>query len=399
MKAKTIQNIYGTSVLLALHLHVYNSLSLFGLKLFVFPLAFAIVFSAFMKHSRTDWLILSLPLISMVTALFTWSTDIIYQGISLLVIVIAVRKFTIYHNNRLLAINSILTFLSCLILLRHSEIVGTYRYQGFYDDPNYFSLTLVILGLFIVRRIVVSFSCGMDPNNKVQYVLFLFTDIFSLVMIVYFSLLSASRTSFFVISILFVASLMSLARRSKIKALAVATLFVLIAPVVTSRFLTDTDSEFNILGERLFNQTNDNMSSASAYRQLLTRNGLEYVLDNPIYLVTGIGIGGTSYYPEIFVPNKYHRDHNTITSCLTEQGVIALIIFLILLFRAFRNLRFIQLGQRIFFQLGFIAVILFSLSIWSMTYLPFWVFIVASYNLDNEYYLDKRASALSAINV
>lgn len=392
MKAKTIQNIYGTSVLLALHLHIYNSLSLFGLKLFVFPLAFAIVFSALMKHSRTDWLILSLPLISMVTALFTGNTDIIFQGISLLVIVIAVRKFMIYHDNLLLAINSILTFLSCLVLLRHSEIVGTYRYQGFYDDPNYFSLTLIILSLFIVRRIVLSFSCGLASYNKVKYVLFLFVDIFSLIMIVYFCLLSASRTSFFVILILFVALLLSLARGSKIKALAVAVLFVLIAPVVTSRYLTGTDSEFNILGERLFNETNDNMSSASAYRQLLTRNGLEYVLNNPIYLVTGIGIGGTSYYPEIFVPNKYHRDHNTITSCLTEQGVIALIVFLVLLFKAFRNLRFVHLELRIFFQLGFIAIILFSLSIWCMTYLPFWVFIVANYNLPNEYYLDKRAS-------
>jgi len=123
----------------------------------------------------------------------------------------------------------------------------------------------------------------------------------------------------------------------------------------------------------------------------LSLQGIKYVLQNPFRWFIGLGLGETGREEAIPFRIDYHRDHNTITSCITEQGIIAFLFYVMILLEIWKNiccrndLRNLEKMLRLTF---FLVLGLFSLSIWQMTYLPYWWLL---------FLLDNRGTALKKI--
>lgn len=134
--------------------------------------------------------------------------------------------------------------------------------------------------------------------------------------------------------------------------------------------------ESAVSGYVLRESNSDNLDNASSLRKEISIRGITFVLTHPLYTLQGIGVGTTAHHEHIegFVARSAHGDHNTITSSMTEQGIVGFVVFLMLLWNILKNQWYRPKAdiRRNISLVVFGSIFLFSLSINDMLYLPYW---------------------------
>jgi O-antigen ligase len=121
-------------------------------------------------------------------------------------------------------------------------------------------------------------------------------------------------------------------RQFRIRARTAVLLLLLMAGLAGVALLVGKSTYFDRMGT-ITNTKADSTGSAQQRRELLTRS-LEVTLRHPVF---GVGPGQFQQ-----VSGYWLQTHNTYTQLSAEAGIPALIIFLIIVKRTFKNLRFFR---------------------------------------------------------
>jgi O-antigen ligase len=200
-------------------------------------------------------------------------------------------------------------------------------------------------------------------------------SIINIVVIVILVLITLSRTGLACIVLLLAISFARVIKRHFYKGIIVLAILTF----AVSHYATDfVDKEYALLYERLFERS-DNLESAGELRSELSKQNIRFIIDNPSYLLFGLGPSATASNNAKDVPGliqyrkSHYRDHNSWSSCFSEYGLFAFVLFFLLVFSIVK--RVIRMNHSVtkYICVGTcLSIIIFSLSIWQMTYLPFW---------------------------
>ena len=276
-------------------------------------------------------------------------------------------------------IANIAILISLIGLLIHYFSELFYRFQGFYNDPNYLCTTLLLF-LYIVS------ICLLNENGLVFKIVY----IIELILIILLVSTTLSRTGIFCcFIILLVGFINEIIHRFKyIIILFLMSIFLLYISDKIQHIQSFVEQQYEQFYDRVF-ERNDNLASAGNLRRDLSIQGVDFVLSNPSYLLGGIGIGNTDDSENSIIPNKlWNRDHNTYTSVFTEQGILAFVFFIYMQFLIYRICsKCNDIILRRFKLFAFMSLQLFSFSIWQINYLP-WVMML--FTLSNEHYVSNQ---------
>ncbi len=374
--------IYSLFISLALFFHVFNTLSFGTIKIFYIFVFFAFISSFFVKsyvNQLYHFFIVCLVLFSCIGASTSPFSD--FGGIiSLIILLVSCRKLPFINLQYIETVSIYLLNIVCILLLFEYGNFHGMRFHGYYNDPNYMCLTLLSFIYFNFRAL---------PSRK-----YLFENVIILInifMVALLVLFSQSRTGLFCYGLFIVISMKNYAitfmkNHVLFSIILIVSLFFLLYKVILTQFY----DEFDFFVSRFDGRRADDLGNASDTRLQLSHICISYLIDNPIYIPFGIGVGNTELI------THGHRDHNTITSCLSEQGLLSLVVYLIYLGIVFiRNYKRNDLFRHLNLQME-VVFILFSLSIWCMTYLPFWIVLSVLYNqnksINNEYFAYNKHS-------
>lgn len=356
-----IENAYILFICISLFFHVLNYVEIgAGIKAFqLFSVVAAILSMIVSRHDKSHLkiylsVILFFTLLSSALSLYE---DSLKDAFALIILTIGTYSLkNIKPSKIFLALNFFLPVV-LLLLLVHAIIEPTFRYQGFYNDPNYLCTTLLVFTYILF--------CSIKIFSNRFALIFLF---FELILVIFLASLTLSRTGIFCITLLFLVQIISNFKKYPLRFMFLICLSISICFYFFSDFI---NQQAMLLHERTF-EKNDNMTSAGELRGAVSMQGVKHVLSNPIDLVFGIGIGASGHQESITKRVSYHRDHNTITSCFTEQGFFSFLFFFIFQYKIFRSLLEVTANNKIFKFSVFISLLIFSLSIWQMVYLPYW---------------------------
>lgn len=357
----------------SLILHVFNDIEIGGgLKLFHAPAAAAFILSFVLgsKKDRIHTLAIFFIIWSLLGALTSPWDGSFMRAVTLVIIigsVIGVRSIS--DKDKLLSWINLALPLPLLALTRHYFTDVWYRYQGFYEDPNYMCTTLIVFLYLILLEFVVV------KNKYIKLAL-----ISEILIILFLVSTTISRTGLVCTGMVLVLSFWNFFKKNKVQTFLIA--IIAIGSVLYSKpELVDSAISGYVLRE----DNSDNINSATSLRREISMRGITFVLTHPLYTLQGIGVGATAHHEKIegFIAHSAHGDHNTITSSMTEQGVVGFVVFLMLLWNILKNQWYRPKGdiRRNISLVVFGSIFLFSLSINDMLYLPYWFLMI---------YLSKR---------
>lgn len=351
---------------MALCLHVFNTFELFeGFKAFYLPAACAFIISLYkMGRYNRDYLCYSVwafILLTMVSALVSRYSGAVGSANTMMILVIGSYGLRYVDLKEFLAVNNILIFVSIMGLfigLIYGGIYNNFRFSGYYQDPNYFCTTLL---LFIYILIVSIYTTDKKIIKAVNLI-----EIMLTILLVG---LTVSRTGLACVGLVLFVGLFALYRKNKF----IIVLAVLAAGVAIAKI--DFSLIFDLFSQRIF-KASDGVQSATALRFSLSKRFISEAFSSFDTGILGLGIGSTIAPQELGVidVSLHHRDHNTITSCLSEHGIIAFMIFCYIHLRLVLNLCTTK-WLRTLRVVTYISVLMFCGSIWQMTYLPWWMLI------------------------
>ena len=361
---------------LALCLHVFNTFELFdGFKAFYLPAVCAFIISLYkMGRYNRDHLyffVWAFIIVTMVSAFASKYSGAIGSANTMMILVIGAYSLRYVDLKEFLAVNNILILVSIMGLfigLIYGGIYDNFRFSGYYQDPNYFCTTLL---LFIYILIVSIYTTDKKIIKIVNLV-----EIMLTILLVG---LSVSRTGLACVGLVLFVGLFALYKRNKF----IIVLAVFAAGVAITKI--DFSLIFDLFSQRIF-KASDGVQSATALRFSLSKRFISEAFSSFDTGILGLGIGSTIAPKELGVIDisLHHRDHNTITSCLSEHGIIAFIIFCYIHLRLALNL-FTTKWLRILRLVTYVSVLMFCGSIWQMTYLPWWMLIFLISNSGNCY--------------
>lgn len=356
---------YTLLLVLSLSLHVFNTSGVGEIKLFHIAAAIASVITLLFARKTKTFLFLVCFTVSVgISAVLSPAAGTIKGLVNLLIVVFCCFGVSTVRINDLLRFSLVLIPIDLLSLLFVAFSSSFYRFQGFYNDPNYLCTTLLVF--FYVS--IISFY-------RIKSILARTVSVINMVIILLLIIMTLSRTGLLCAIIMLFALLFRLIKRHFLK-LAVATVLVFsVAQHYASEFFLN---EYALLYERVFD-ADYNVETAGKHRSDLSLQNLRFIAHHPQYLFFGLGPGTTDGEVAKGIPglDRYRvdsiRDHNTLTSCLSEYGIIALFFFVLVFIRVFKSMR--RQRNRPYFHISiafYFTLVLSSLSIWQMTYLPFW---------------------------
>lgn len=362
---KVIKKIYAYALALSLVLHVFNMGGEDGLKPFHIPAAIACVMTLLYSKKEKSYILVCLFLCNVLVSAFLSSVSSSMSGfVNLFIVALCCYGVSKTQIDDLLHIIIVLIPIALMALLYEAISNPTYRFRGFYNDPNYLCTTLIV---FFFLSILTYYRF----DNKILRLI----AIANIVMVVVLIIFTLSRTGLACIVLLLIATFANVIKRHIWK----GAIVLLISVIAINHYAEDfIDNQYSRLYERLF-ENSDNLESAGELRSELSKQNLRFMVDNPIYLFWGMGPSATSGDNAKQIPglNQYrkseYRDHNTWTSCLSEYGLFALLFFSLLVLRIVKGV--VMQNRTIYRHVCIatcLALLIFSLSIWQMTYLPFW---------------------------
>lgn len=366
-KNNRIELAYSYFFILSLFFHVYNNLEIFGVKVFYIFVLLSIISNLFIR-AKVDRKCNILVICMLLFCITSFSSPFINieKSISFICIILACRKIPAINLQQIEKFSIYLLLVICICLFITYKNATGYRFQGFYNDPNYLCLSLISFVYLNMRYLK-----GLCKKNIMPEFL-AFINILSVFILV---LLTQSRTGLICYAIMIVIFLKDYILKNFIKSFVVLSL---IAFGIGNYIQNEYSDEIDFFISRFDGRRSDDVSSTVNYRFLSSKNSIAYMLSNPYYIPFGLGIGSSE-----LITKTAHRDHNTFTSCLSEQGLFSLftlLLFLLFLFKKnandvtqYKQLKLLNITTEFIF-------IIFSLSIWTMTYLPFWSTLFVLYN-------------------
>lgn len=364
-KRPLILRLYAAVLALSLSLHVFNMGGEEGLKPFHLAAGIASVMTLLYAHKDKCFKLLYLFLLCVCFSAIVSPVSHTFSGfINVFIVTLCCYGVSTANINELL--RWLVFFIPVDLMALSYEAVSNpvYRFQGFYNDPNYLCTTLMI---FFFLSILAYYRF----ENRVLRVI----SIVNMVDIVFLVLITLSRTGLACIVLLLTISLASVIKRHFYKGMIILAICAFAANHYAPDFI---DKEYTLLYERFFERS-DNLESAGELRSELSRQNIRFIADNPYYLLFGLGPSATAGNRAKEVPGlaqyrkSHHRDHNSWTSCFSEYGLLAFVFFSLLVFGIVKRVVKLKHGAIKYICIGTcLSVIIFSLSIWQMTYLPFW---------------------------
>lgn len=339
--------------------HIFNNITIAsGIKLCYIPTALSFILSLFLINfkSKFELKILLYIIITGVSSIVSASyVESLGYFFNLTVIVISTLPLIYLDIFKFKTTLNISIGFSLLLLLINYYSIFSYRYQGFYNDPNYLCTTLLVF-LYLVLK-----SIGMYKNIAIK-ILVLF-EVLMILMLVSFTL---SRTGLLCISLLVLIFFLSFIKKHIITSI----FLILCISFFSSDFIIEQKGRFN---ERMFERSDDMMYSSNL-RLKMSMHGVNFVFSNPSYLFTGIGIGntGVNNNSKSLYITLSNRDHNSITSSISEQGLLAFILYVLIYWDIFKVIYKISSHDRWFKLTMLLSIFIFSTSIWLITFLPYW---------------------------
>lgn len=369
-------NIYALLITLTLLLHVFNNLQISeSIKFFHLGAGASLVFALFFVRKKIREIgkiasafvttsFFSCILSPYEQSLSVWIKLCIIIGATLFIVVIPIKKIVIGVN--------VIIPIALFALVKEYFAGVYYRYQGFYEDPNYMCTTLLVLFFYLQ---LLWEMC----NKRIIRIAILFE------MLVLFFLVttSISRTGLLCFSVMAIGFFWDNFMKNKlltiIGVLSVTVLTIWLAPTLVEQAL-----ENYTIRET---ENNDTLGHASDLRREISMRGVNFVLDHPTYWVLGMGEGATAHAASVpgFHVRTHHGDHNTITCCFSEQGLLGLFIMLMLYYYIFKRIRHNKDPRlkkiRLISMVSLFVFIIFSMSINQMVYLPYWFMIFTLSNI------------------
>lgn len=231
-----------------------------------------------------------------------------------------------------------------------------WRFQGMYNDPNYL-VTSLIVGIYLC---VQAFSGGKIVIKVISVIAILYA--------LYTIMVTQSRGG--TIALLTFALFIAIKsyRSSKGWTIAVVVLLLVFSTSITVRYAQNIENiAMRFSGER----AGDRSGAMSRFKEMDA--GKEVIENHPWVLITGAGYGISGSAKNMLeLPYRYnstHRIHNTPFAVLFEQGVFAFFLLVAMVVLAMKNT-----WKKDWIKFGLLlAVGLQSMTIWLISYLPFWL--------------------------
>lgn len=352
---------------LLLPLHIVNSITIGGtIKLFFIPVAFLSLFNILsIRTYLRDRILLYLFIIGCLAVIpvFVFQSSIRSLFVYLIVLLSLIglpyiEKKTIY------LITTPLFIAANIISYKYSDWVGfPYRFQGLYNDPNYMVISQIV-GIYISIKTIESFK-----NFFIRVL-----SIVSILVALYIVLLTQSRGGILALILFMLVYLPSFIHKHRRLALLLLVGIIAGSYFSYNRFKDPIDRVIvRFLGD------NDADVSAASSRFDQIKMAMEGIESEPFYLLIGAGISASGGEESMY--DEDHRIHNTPVSLLYENGLFALALFLIAFYKQTK-----ALFKRDMLSCALIlALFLQSLTIWTLTYLPFWLGFILPLDYSDNY--------------
>jgi O-antigen ligase len=250
------------------------------------------------------------------------SFNLLFNVFSKILLIVIVTVYAVNSLKRLRIVMLVqISAMLLLALLARRQALQAGRMFGvgkMFADPNELALNLCIILPFCVALLI----RGHTKLSKLSWagaIVFLVLSIVS----------TASRGGFLAL----IAVLLTIYRQFAIRIrTAILLLVVGVCLPIAAMLVTGNTSYLDRLST-ITNPDSDKTGSSQIRQRLLVRS-LEITLQHPIF---GVGPGQFSQ-----LSGSWHETHNTYTGFSSEGGIPSLIIFLVLIERAFRNLRFVR---------------------------------------------------------
>ena len=369
-------NIYALLITLTLLLHVFNNLQLNeSIKFFHLGAGLALIFALFFlrkKLGKIEKIALAFVTTSFFSCILSpyeqslsvWIKLCIIIGATLFVVAIPIRKLIIGVN--------IIIPIALLALVKEYFVGIYYRYQGFYEDPNYMCTTLLVLFFYLQLLWEIC-------SKKVIRI----GVLFEMLVLLFLVPTSISRTGLVCFSVMAIGFFWDNFLKNKslaiIGVLSIACLTIYFAPTLVEQALDNYTMRET--------ENSDTLGHASNLRKEISMRGVNFVLTHPAYWVLGMGEGATSHASSVpdFHVRTHHGDHNTITCCFAEQGLVGFLLMIILYYNIFKKIRSKRDPRlkkiKLISMVSLFVFIIFSMSINQMVYLPFWFMIFTLSNI------------------
>lgn len=369
-------NIYALLITLTLLLHVFNNLRLNeSIKFFHLGAGLALIFALFFlrkKLGKIEKIALAFVTTSFFSCILSpyeqslsvWIKLCIIIGATLFVVAIPIRKLIIGVN--------IIIPIALLALVKEYFVGIYYRYQGFYEDPNYMCTTLLVLFFYLQLLWEIC-------SKKVIRI----GVLFEMLVLLFLVSTSISRTGLVCFSVMAIGFFWDNFLKNKslaiIGVLSIACLTIYFAPTLVEQALDNYTMRET--------ENSDTLGHASNLRKEISMRGVNFVLTHPAYWVLGMGEGATSHASSVpdFHVRTHHGDHNTITCCFAEQGLVGFLLMIILYYNIFKKIRSKRDPRlkkiKLISMVSLFVFIIFSMSINQMVYLPFWFMIFTLSNI------------------
>ena len=363
MKISTNRALYIIFVSLSLFFHVFNNIEVTeGVKLFHIFAILAVMYGypLVMKREtlqKNIFLLIGCILISCMISYYENSTNL---GIGVAIIIMSVMGLKRTDVHWTLIINNLLSPIVIISLLYLNFTQPSFRFCGYYNDPNYLCTTLLVY-LYII---ILGFWKFESKIIKAV----LATEILAIFVLVSFTL---SRTGMFCTALVLITTFASFFIKSWKET---TILGVVLGAFIIYNMPNILHEQKDMLENRIF-EANDNVGHAAAYRRELSQRGVKYVVGHPQMLPFGVGLGALSHNEVLpdFDSHDKHVDHNTFTGIFTELGIFSIIFFLLIIKSMISQIyRQRRLNFGYLRLVTFVAFILFSFSVNQIQYLPFW---------------------------
>lgn len=359
-----ISSIFQISCLLCLLCHILNSLEIGGIKLFYIPTAMTFILSFFIRSKNDIWTyLLSLfCLLTLLSGIVSYEPKSLGAAFSVCVIIWGFSKLRYIDVSMIIKWSVFASTLILLILLAHYFSKPTFRYQGFYNDPNYLVLSLLLLtylNLLVLKG---------KPN--LIFTVFIVSNLF---LTMFLELLTQSRTG---LACLLLLHIVSWWKNIKKRPVMVLLIISAIAAFSFNYMSEHYAKEMDFFVQKFDGRRKDDVESASEQRWKLSEQHLQFISEHPTYALLGLGPGATNS-TKIPGQNKLYanRDHNTFTSAFSEHGLLCFIIYLLFVAEAIMQVKkMVKNDVYGWIRVAFItSTLIFSISVWCLNYLPFWM--------------------------
>ena len=361
MKSRIVYIVCSLLYALLLPFHMLNSMEVAGgIKLWYLPVACLAIVGLFCLGEL--WKSLSLRLYG--AFVFLAFTSVLIGGssafvncVNLSLIFLALLPLASFDKTLFYKLTPFFFMGAIYLSFTHANWESVnWRFQGMYNDPNYL-VTSLIVGIYLC---VQAFSEGKIVIKVISVIAILYA--------LYTIMVTQSRGgTIALLTFAFFVAIKSY-RASKGWTMAVVVLLLIFSTSIMARYAQNIENiAMRFSGER----AGDRNGAMSRFKEMDA--GKDVIENHPWVLITGAGYGITGSAKNMLeLPYRYnseHRIHNTPFAVIFEQGIFAFILFVVMVYLAMK-----KNWKKDWIKFGLLlAVGLQSMTIWLISYLPFWL--------------------------